>query len=249
MLKSRRMQSLSLHSSAANSEPLDLALEVARLESSLIERRAELNALQEEFRQFKTLYTQTIGSRLAELSEVELAIREAEAHRLGIEEDAEEEEAGESEADDAAQASAASQVGGSLRKLFWAVAKMFHPDMATDEQEARRRHVVMAEASRAYREGDVESLHTLLGDEELQFFCTGAQVLDDPGDLASRLIMLKEDLRTVEFGIKRIRQDGLYQLKQRIDEEAKTGRDALSEQAERIDRQIVKARYRLEHLS
>lgn len=244
------MQSLSLHSSSANSEPLDLALEVARLESSLIERRAELTVLQEEFRQFKTLYTQTIGSRLAELSEVELAIREAEARRLGIEESAATNEAGEPDAvDGAAQATGASQVGNSLRKLFWAVAKMFHPDMATDEQEARRRHVVMAEASRAYREGDVESLHTLLGDEELQFFCAGAQGLDDPGDLASRLILLKEDLRTVEFGIKRIRQDGLYQLKLRVDEEAKMGRDALAEQAERINRQIVKARFRLEHLS
>jgi hypothetical protein len=243
------MQSLSLHSSAANSEPLDLALEVARLESSLIERRGELTVLQEEFRQFKTLYTQTIGSRLAELAEVELAIKEAETLRLGIEEEAETEGAGEPDADDAAQASPSSQAGGGLRKLFWAVAKMFHPDMATDEQEARRRHAVMAEASRAYREGDVESLHTLLGDEELQFFCTGAQGLDDPADLASRLILLKEDLRTIEFGIKRIRQDGLYQLKLRVDEEAKLGRDALSEQAESINRQIVKARYRLEHLS
>jgi hypothetical protein len=244
------MQSLSHHLSAAKKEPLDLALEVSRLESSLVERRAELTLLQEEFRQFKSLYTQTIGSRLAELAEVELAIREAESRRLGIEDDAETKEAGEPKAsDDAAQATPSSQIGKSLRGLFWAVAKMFHPDMATDEQEARRRHVVMAEASRAYREGDVESLHTLLGDEELQFFCTAAQGLDDPTDLASRLITLKEDLRTVEFGIKRIRQDGLYQLKQRIDEEAKLGRDALAEQAERIDRQIVKARYRLEHLS
>jgi hypothetical protein len=73
--------------------------------------------------------------------------------------------------------------------------------------------------------------------------------MDDPGDLASRLIVLKEDLRTVEFGIRRIRQDGLYQLKLRVDEEAKLGRDALAEQADSINRQIVKARFRLEHLS
>jgi hypothetical protein len=107
----------------------------------------------------------------------------------------------------------------------------------------------MAEASRAYREGDVESLHTLLGDEELQFFCTGAQGKDDPEDLASQLIALKEELRTVEFGIRRIRQDGLFQLKLSVDEEAKAGRDALGAQAERINRQIAKARRRLEHLS
>jgi DNA gyrase/topoisomerase IV subunit A len=241
------MQSLSLHQSAARNEPLDLSVEVARLEAILNDRRNELAALQEEFREFKTRYTQTIGSRLAELAEIERAIREAEERVLGVEAEEETEDAAEDAA--AAQTSSAAQVGGSLRKLFWAVAKMFHPDHAADEKEARRRHTVMAEASRAYREGDVESLHTLLGDEELQFFCTTTNSADDPQDLASRLIALKEELRTVEFGIKRTRQDGLYQLKLKVDEEALSGRDALGAQAESINRQIVKARYRLAHLS
>ncbi|HEX8000994.1 MAG TPA: hypothetical protein VF528_21610 [Pyrinomonadaceae bacterium] len=241
------MQSISLHQSAARNEPLDLSLEVARLETSLNDKRDELAALQEEFREFKTRYTQTIGSRLAELAGIERAIREAEERVLGVEAGEETEDAAEDAA--ATQTSSAAPVSGSLRKLFWAVAKMFHPDHAADEKEARRRHTVMAEASRAYREGDVESLHTLLGDEELQFFCTTTNSTDDTQDLASRLIALKEELRTVEFGIKRIRQDGLYQLKLKVDEEAQSGRDALGAQAESINRQIVKARKRLAHLS
>jgi hypothetical protein len=239
------MQSLSLHQSATQNEPLDLALEAARLENSLTERRSELAALQEEFRQFKTRYTQVIGNRLAELAEIERAIREAEARRLGVE--AEEETAEDESGPDAA--SSITQAGGGLRKLFWAVARMFHPDHATNEKEARRRHTVMAEASRAYSEGDIDSLHTLLGDEELRFFCTTTHAQDDPEDFASRLIALKEELRTVEFGIKRIKQDSLYQLKLKVDEEALGGRDALAAQAESINRQIVKARYRLAHLS
>lgn len=241
------MQSLSLHSSATRNETPDLTTEVARLEGLLTARRSELTVLQEEFRVFKERYTQIIGSRLAELAEVERAIKEAEARMLGIEAGAETEET--FEADAAQEASSSSQVGGSLRKLFWAVAKMFHPDHATDEREAQRRHTVMTEANRAYREGDVESLHTLLGDEELQFFCTGAQSEDDPLDLASRIILLKEELRTVEFGIKRIKQNGLYRLKLSVDEEARNNRDALTNQAESIERQIIKARRRLEHLS
>lgn len=242
------MHSLSLHSSATKNEPLNLEEEVARLEQTLAERRAELHSLQEEFREFKTRYTQIIGSRLAELAEVERAIKDAESERLGIEPDEKDEETDEAKGEAAAEPGVGPRVG-SLRKLFWSVARMFHPDMAGDEQEARRRHLVMAEASRAYREGDVESLHTLLGDEELHFFCAGTQSADDPEDLASRLIILKEELRTAEFGIKRIKQDGLYQLKLRADEEARSGRDILSAQAESIERQIAKARRRLEHLS
>lgn len=241
------MQSLSLHSSAKRNESPDLTLEVARLERDLTERRQELTILQEEFRLFKERYTQIIGSRLAELAEVEGAIKAAEARTLGIEAATATEETAAPESE--REARSGLQAGGGLRKLFWAVAKMFHPDHATDEREAQRRHTVMAEASRAYREGDVESLHTLLGDEELQFFCTGAQSEDDPLDLASRLVLLKEELRTVEFGIKRIKQDGLYRLKLSVDEEARNNRDALAAQAESIERQIVKARRRLEHLS
>ena len=238
--------SLTLHPSAGHSETIDLAVEIARLENLLIERRRELATLQEEFQEFKARYTQIVGSRLAELAEIERTIKAAEAQRLGVEADVLEPDEDVAEV---APAITASPIGKSFRQLFWAVAKMFHPDHAADETEARRRHTIMAEASRAYREGDAESLSTLLGDEELQFYCTATRVEDDPEDYASRLILLKEELRTVEFGVKRLKLNGLFQLKLGVDHEARSGRDALAEQAERLDRQIVKARRRLAHLS
>jgi hypothetical protein len=240
------MHSLSLHSAANREAPVDLAQEVARLEALLVERRLELTALQEELHAFKARYTEIIGSLLAEQAEVERAIREAEKLTLGADDSAETaEEPGANET----QADAARPVKTTLRKLFWSVAKMFHPDTAGDEREAQRRHHIMAEATRAYREGDVESLNTLLGDEELRFFCASTHDTDAEEDLASRLLNLKEELRTVEYGIKRIRQDGLYRLKLSVDEEASQGRDALADQAEQLKRQIAKARRRLEHLS
>ena len=245
------MGSLSLRTSPADNSPPDLAPEVARLETLLDERRAELSALQEEMHRFKVRYTQTVGGRLVELAEVEREIKEAEARVLGV-------EAETAAVDDEGAASGTGQtqhdaqgvpVKTALRKLFWSVARMFHPDHAGDEQEALRRHSIMAEASRAYREGDAESLHTLLGDEQLQSYCATARPPDEEEDLADRLLGLKEELRTVEFGLKRLRQDGLYRLKLRADEEAARGRDALAAEAGRIERQIVKARRRLEHLS
>ncbi|MCA1594665.1 MAG: hypothetical protein LC754_18955 [Acidobacteria bacterium] len=242
------MQSLSLQESADRNAPPDLASEVARLDALLDERRGELTALQDEMREFKARYTQVVGSRMAELAEVECAIREAEARRLGVE-DAGETEAEEADDGDEGLRQSPSSGKTSLRKLFWSVARLFHPDHATNEKEARRRHTVMAEASRAYREGDVESLSTLLGDEGLQSFCATAHASDEPEDLASRLINLKEELRTIEFGLKRIRQDGMHRLKLAAEEETRYGRDMLKAMAERINRQIVKARHRLEHLS
>lgn len=244
------MQGLTLHETAAQKAPFDLEREILCLEATLTERRTELVALQQELRAFKEHYARVVGSRLAELGEVERALKEAEASLFNLEAEA------ESKAEeDAAQASAEAQHSMSasgktaLRKLFWSVARLFHPDHATDENEAGRRHAVMAEASRAYQEGDIESLHMLLGDEQLQFFCAQSGADAEEEDQAGRLLRLKGELRTAEFGIKRIRLDGLYHLKLKVDEEAKNGRDVLTQMAENINRQIVKARRRLEHLA
>ena len=241
------MQSLSLHETASQNAPPDLELQISELESLLIERRRELVALQQELRAFKERYTQIVGSRLAELGEVERSIKEAEARLFELETEAE----NEMEEDSAHQAQASTVTSGktALRKLFWSVARLFHPDHATDEKEAQRRHAVMAEASRAYQDGDVESLHTLLGDEQLQFFCTSQGAEEAEEDLTSQFLRLKGELSTIEFGIKRIRQDGLYHLKLKVDEDALNGRDALAMMSENINRQIAKARHRLEHLA
>ncbi len=223
--------------------------EAARLESLLGARQVELKTLQAELLEFKTRYAQIVGRPLAELAEVEGEIREAEA-RLHA---AEGEATGAHEPETADQegnlrAAERLALGSSMRRLFWSVAKLFHPDHAADEEEAGRRHQIMVEASRAYREGDAESLHTLLGDEDLQFYCTGTPATDQPENLNARLFALREELRTVEFGIKRLKQDGLYRVKLTAESEAAAGRDALAAEAQRIGRQIVKARHRLTNL-
>lgn len=238
-------QGIQLRPAAADAPP-DPALEVGRLESLLAERRAELSALQEEFREFKARYAQVVGGRLAELAEVEHEIRRAEARLLGLEED---EGDGEEEASRDFYDPQPPKGKAGLRKLFWSVARLFHPDHAADESEARRRHAIMAEASRAYRDGDAESLHTLLGDERLQFYCAASAREDGPQDMASRLLDLKEELRTVEFGLKRLKQDRLYHFMLHAAQESQHGRDALAQMAESISRKIKKARNRLAHLS
>jgi hypothetical protein len=240
------MHGLDLHKSSAARETVDPALEVERLEALLEERRAELSDLQEEFRGFKSRYAEVVGGPLAELAEVEREIRRAEARMLGHEDDAEEDEP--SHFYDSSPARAPGKTG--LRKLFWSVARMFHPDHASDEGEARRRHTIMAEASRAYRDGDVESLSTLLDDEQLQSYCASSSSREDePEDAAARLLHLKEELVTIEFGIKRLRQDRLHHLMLSTAEEARHGRDQLAQMADTIRRKIVKARNRLTNLS
>src|SRR5918998_1849994 len=220
--------SVHLQPASLNEKAPDAAAEAVRLAELLEERRAELSSLQEEFREFKERYARTVGGRLAELAEVEAEIRRAEARLAGlVDEEAEE----EGRPDFEGTAPSAAPGKGGLRKLFWSVARMFHPDHASDEEEARRRHAIMAEASRAYRDGDVEGLSTLLDDEQLQSYCASAGREDEPEDAAARLLHLKEELITIEFGIKRLRQDRLYHLMLKAAAESREGRDALAQMA------------------
>ena len=241
------MHNVQLQTSAPGEGAPDPSAEAERLAALLEERRAELSALQEEFREFKERYARTVGGRLAELAGVEAEIRRAEARLAGLEEEEAEEAEGRPDFEGTAPSAAPGK--GGLRKLFWSVARMFHPDHAADEEEARRRHQVMAEASRAYREGDVEGLSTLLDDEQLQSYCAAGARDDAPEDAAARLVYLKEELITIEFGIKRLRQDRLYHLMLSAAEEARQGRDALAQMADTLSRKITKARNRLAHLS
>ncbi|MCA1815732.1 MAG: hypothetical protein LC746_04865 [Acidobacteria bacterium] len=240
------MSTQSQHPAAVPRAAADPAQEVLRLTSLVEARGAELSSLQQELRDFKTRYAATVGSRLAELAELERAIKEAEARTLGVEH-------GEADEDEDARADARPPraVKSSLKNLFWSVAKLFHPDHAADESEARRRHAIMAEASRAYRDGDVESLGALLDDAELRLYCATPRPTEDGAeiDLAARVVSLKEELLTVEFGIKRVRQDRLYRLKLEADRAAASGRDTLAEEAARLERKLAKTRNRLAHLS
>jgi hypothetical protein len=239
------MPGQSLQTSATRDETLDAAAELARLELLLSERQDELTKLQQELQKFKARYTRIVGSQLSELAEIEACIREAEARLQQSDDEAAPEDA---EATGSGGVNGTQKaVGGGLRKLFWSVAKLFHPDHASDDAEAHRRHLIMSEATRAYREGDVDSLHTLLGDEDLQFYCAAPG--DTSQDLHGRLFQIKEELRTIEFGIKRVKQDGLYRSMLRAESEAANGRDMLADEAARIRRQIAKARHRLTNLT
>ena len=240
------MNSLHLQTSPSGTETPDPAAEAERVAALLDERRAELSALQEQFRAFKERYARVVGGRLSELAEVEAEIRRAEARLDGLEEA--DGGADEGAPDFYGTAPSAAPAKSGLRKLFWSVARMFHPDHASDEEEARRRHAIMAEASRAYRDGDVESLSTLLDDEQLQSYCATSARDDEPEDAAARLLHLKEELITIEFGIKRLRQDRLYHLMLKTAEEEREGRDALAQMAATVTRKIAKARNRLAHL-
>jgi len=237
------MTSLTLHQPDFETE----ISELLRLENALSERRQELATLQDEMRLFRERYVEIVGERLAELAEVERRI--AELEKLASPETYDETEA-EGEVNNDFFSRKTPEETSSVRKLFWSIAKLFHPDFAGDDtDEQARRHAIMAEASCAYQDGDAERLTALLSDDAFISSCVSTNgEADDEMTLARRVSRIREQLGTVEYGIRRVKQDGFYQMKIRVETDAARGRDALAEMAARINKNINQARLKLDQL-
>lgn len=240
------MQSLVLRSSLVESATPDVKLEIARYMLLVFEKREELSALQSEFRQFKTRYAQIVGRPMAELAEIEAAIRMAEEKSLGIENETTEDAHESNEA--AHDFYRASPQRNSLRNLFRRVARSFHPDHARDVEESARRHQIMVEAGRALEDGDEESLYALLGGTQMRAACVETSP-EDEQNLTRKLFKLQEELNTLEFGVTRLKRERLYVLMRSCEAASAQGRDLLAEMRRDAERKILKARRRLEHLS
>ena len=136
-----------------------------------------------------------------------------------------------------------------LKKLYREIAKAIHPDLATDEEERIRRQQLMAEADRAYEEGDEKRLRAILREwesspESVKGEGPGAELVR----VIRKIAQVEERLSTIEIEITQLKESDLYKLKIKVEEAEKERHDLLSEMAGQIDKQVADARNRLAEL-
>lgn len=233
-------------------EEIALQRELATLTEQLRTSREELSTLEKEWNDFRARYMLTVGKRYAELEEVEGLIAEVLTAK-GVNEQPTVES--DKEADEASDSNESESVVSfqplkQMRKLFWRVAKMFHPDLAADEMERERRHTLMSEANQAYQDGDAERLTSLLEDEQpAEVDLLDSATRERRAILRTQVAQLRRDLRATETEIKRITDNDFYYFKTKAEDAAKRGRDLLGDMEARVAEQIVNARRRLEELN
>jgi hypothetical protein len=229
-------------------EDARLRRELSEAQEQLRARREELAAIEAEWSEFRARYMRTVGARYAELEEVERLISELQLTNAVEEESEAEKLEDESEAELKTQDDGTFQPLRQMRKLFWRVAKMFHPDLADDEVDRQRRHTLMTEATQAYAEGDAERLTSLLEDEEQNIEPLSSPERERRTGERTEIAQLRRESRRIEDEIKRITGADFFYLKTKTDEAARSGRDLLSEMAARVIEQTINARRRLEEL-
>lgn len=234
--------------------------ELADLEGELAQRELELVTRQAELRVFEARYLRIVGVRYAELDEIEAQSDEAQARLHPKNRKAQEQAAhARAQAQESAQAVADAHQPGQkttfepserLRKLYRDVAKSVHPDFAVDEEERGVRTQLMAEANRAYKEGDERRLQAILHEwENSPEAVKGEGPIPELIRIIRKIAQVEDRLRVIEAEIAQLNESDLYQLKTRAETAEKEGRDLLAEMATRLDSEIAVARERLKILT
>ncbi len=233
--------------------------ELAFLESTLVQKELELRTLQAQMRVFEAEYFRIVGIRYAELDEIKAKILEHQA-RLNPENDKARERA--EQARSRAEESAKETRGflekekprkfspsESLKSLYRRVAKSIHPDLATDEAERARRQRLMAEANRAYEDGDEARLEAILrGWESSPDRVKGEGVAAALIRVIRKIAQVGERLQEIETEIASLEGSEFYQLKLKVEEAGREGRNLLNEMASQLDEEISFEREKLRNL-
>lgn len=222
--------------------------ELAALEAELAQRELDLATLQAELHTFESQYLKVVGSRYAELEEVEARMAEAQKKAGGQVEQEAAEDTDWSISDELSCGQTKFHASERLKKLYREVARKFHPDLAADEHERAHRHQLMIEVNRAYETGSEERLQALL---EAEMSCPeltrGSDVAAELVQVMHQLAKIKERLVTIDAEIAEITASEIYKLKLRAEEAEALGRNFLAELVAQVDRQIAKAKNRLIH--
>lgn len=218
--------------------------ELAVLEQELVRLEPEYSSLQGEMLAFEGRYLNVVGARYDELAEIEKQI----AALQGL--DMEDEEIVDgSLSDDEVGCGQNRFHTDKLKKLYREVVRRFHPDLVQCEQERRHRHHLMVEVNRAYETGAEDRLQELLEAGE------ASSESSISGSMSAEMILLlrriaeaKQRLVEIKADLEEITGSEVYKLKLRVANAESLGVDLLAELVSQVDRQIRKARTRLEHL-
>lgn len=217
--------------------------ELVELESRLAEFEPALANLQSAMRAFEARYLGAVGERYDELAQIEKEIAKLQGLEFNDEEPV-------SLADD--------EVGcgqnrffqsDKLKKLYREVARKFHPDLSSCPQERQHRHQLMVEINRAYETGAEDRLQELLeAGEGLESVEIGGSMSAEMLLMVRRIAETKQRLAEIESEIEEATSSEIYKLKLRVENAETIGVDLFADLIGQVDRQIKKARNRLEHL-
>jgi hypothetical protein len=228
--------------------------ELALLQTELAERELDLANLRADLSAFEGRYLREVGVLYAELDDWNARIAQLVAEEAGTVEArsaAAEARTQAEESYSAAHGEAARAIeftpSPELKKLYRDVAKRVHPDLATDDADRAERERLMAEANRAYQQGDVDALRRILEEyESSPESVQGTGVAADLVRVIRQIRQVQKRLVQIELEVASLIDSDIAKLRAKADAARAEGRELLSGMAENVRRRIEVARRRFE---
>lgn len=230
-----------------------------RLKERLADREEEMADLRAELEQTEANYKMQVGRYYAELDEIEAQIAEEELKLVPDDEEIKkkveelrrraEESAADADSEKWEGCSNKWQPTPEAKKTYHNLARMIHPDLALDQEERERRHVLMSRLNDAYSAGDQNLLNKLVEEyRDSPDLVKG----DSIGDYLVRVIrqISQVTVRLKELKSEKLKLElsELYEMREKVRSEQLEGRDYFKQMSERTKTHIMKARRRLENL-
>jgi hypothetical protein len=249
---------------AAKPEDQELGRKIAELDSlqsELADRELYLTNLRVDLAAFERRYTGIVGKRYAEIDEIEAKIAERFSHVHPENQRAQ---------DFAAQARSQAQASRTnvesslalkstdslpprsqtLKNLYREVAKRIHPDLATGAADRLVREKLMADANRAFEEGDEERLRAILEEyNSSPEAVIGEGTAADLVRVIRKIAHARRRLSEIEKEVATLTKSDLYELRTKVDLATAEGRDLLKEMSNELETRIAALQDRLESLS
>lgn len=132
--------------------------------------------------------------------------------------------------------------GSEARRLFLTLARQIHPDLATDEDERKRRHEFMAEATLAYRDNDSHRLQWLVEhwqaeSEPILGFGRGSQWARTNRQIA----WARYRIRDVQYSLGQLHSSPVARMMQEHDAARASGRNLILEMRKQIQAELEEA--------
>ena len=227
--------------------------ELKSLEMELVQRELELRTLSSQLQSFNAKYTQAVGHLILELDQLEAQIAVLHAQKNPGNRSAQEKarrvwqrpEETEESSFDFSEGIVTREFTPSkhIKELYREAAKLIHPDLITDEEEKNRRSELMAEANRAYAEGDEAALKEIIRlwktrPAAIQGETISARLIHT----LKRIAQVRKRLEAIAEELKRYRSGHLFELFTEYEKAVNEGRDLFGRMAAKLTEAIELAK-------
>ena len=229
-----------------------------RLKERLAAREEEMTELRAELEQTEANYKMQVGRFYARLDEIEAQIAEEELKLVPDDEEIKKrvEELRRRAEESAAAAEEKWENCASKwnptpesKKTYHNLARLIHPDLAIDEGERERRHVLMARLNDAYAGGDQNLLNKLVEEyRDSPDLVRGDSIGDELVRVIRQISQVTVRLRELKSEKLRLELSEQFAMREKVRAEQQEGRDYFRQMSERTKTHIMKAERRLANL-